>query len=413
MARGKGEGSISYDAKKGLHRVRVELPPIWDEAEGKWKRRHRYASSKDKKKAMQKLVKIQREVERGNLSSKTITVDKWVEHWLKDIAPQKINPNSIKSYRSALNKHVAERYKGKKLQELTPQRIRSLTAEIAERKSPGTARNLHSYLSKCLSDAVGDGYLLEHPMQHLTIPKRGKTVEKALTVEQAVELLKWLGKQMDEKTKHAHLAPLWIAFLLTGARKGELLGLEPDRVGSHLDVTWQLQRLNAEDVAAASKDYEYRHAGVKNFYLVRPKSKSGWRSYPLVEPLASIIKSLAADTPKGALVFRTPEGEPWDGDKITDLWYEMLVDSEIEMSATPTKERVNVHGARHTVADLLDLLGIPESVIMDILGHSTRHMSRSYRTRQSPAVKDAMESVSRLLQTGHAPQSAQLSSQLQ
>lgn len=402
MARGKGEGSISHDKLKGLWRVRVELPPVWDDEKGKWQRRHRYASSKDKKKAMQKLVKIQREVERGNLSSKNTTVDAWVKHWLKEIAPKKINPNSIQSYRSTLTKHVAERYKGKKLQHLTPQRIRSLTADIAEKKSPSTARNLHSYLSHCLKDAVGDGYLLEHPMKHLSIPKRAKTIEKAFTVEQAVDLLKWLGRQIDQQTEHAHLAPLWIAYLLTGARKGEMLGLEPDRVSDHLDVTWQLQRLKAEDVAAASEDYEHHHLE-GTFYLVRPKSKSGWRSYPLVEPLASIIKTLAENTPKGGLVFRTEDGSPWDPDKVTDLWYEMLVAAGVESTKTPAKDRVNVHGARHTVADLLDLLGVPETVIMDILGHSTRHMSRSYRTRQSPAVKSAMQSVSLLLQTGKKP----------
>lgn len=403
MARGKGEGSITHDEAKKLWRVRVELPAVWDDEKGKWRRRHRYASSKDKKVAMQKLRAIQREVERGNLSSKNTTVEAWVSHWLTEIAPKKVNPNSIRAYRSTLNRHVVERYKGKKLQYLTPTRIRSLTAEIAEQKSPSTARNLHSYLSHCLKDAVGDGYLLEHPMEHLSIPKRAKTAERAFTVEQAVDLLKWLGRQIDEQTKHAYLAPLWIAFLLTGARKGELLGLEPDRVGDHLDVTWQLQRLNADDVAAASADYEHRHLE-GTFYLVRPKSKAGWRSYPLVEPLASIIKAMAAGTPKGKLVFRTPDGSPWDRDKITDLWYAMLVAAGAEKAATPNKEMVNVHGARHTVADLLDLLEVPETVIMDILGHSTRHMSRSYRTRQSPAVKSAMESVAHLLQTGEAPQ---------
>lgn len=401
MARGKGEGGLSFDKANEVWVGSVELPSTWDDEKKRWKRNRRTVSSKNKKAAAKKLQGILREVEQGNLSTRKVKVSTWVDYWLTQVAPKKINPNTIRSYRSAL-KRVTERYGDKELGCLTPQRIREMTADVAQLKSASTARNLHSYLSHCLADAVGDGLLAKHPMEHLSIPKRAKTLEKAFEVEQAVNLLKWLGRQIDEQTKHAQLAPLWIAYLLTGARKGEMLGLEPERVSDHIDVTWQLQRLKHSDVEAASDDYEYRHLE-STFYLVRPKSKSGWRSYPLVEPLKSIIEAIAGDTPHGRLVFRRPDGKPWDPDMITDLWYEMLVAADIESSDTPTKDRVNVHGARHTVADLLDLLGVPESVIMDILGHSTRHMSRSYRTKQSPAVKSAMASVSELLRTGKTP----------
>lgn len=274
------------------------------------------------------------------------TVDEWITKWLEEIASKKVNPKTIQSYRSALKKHVSDRYGGKKLHYLSPARIRELTATPAEEKSPGTARNVHSYLSHCLADAVDDGLLVEHPMKHLAIPQRPRKAENALSVDNAVHLLKWLGRQIDQQAEHAHLAPLWVAYLLTGARRGALLGLEPDRVGEDtMDVTWQLQRLGADDLASASADYEHRHLQ-DSYYLVRPKSQSGWRTYPLVEPLRSLVKGVADRTPDGQLVFSSPDGAPLDSDSITRRWKKMLIAAGVETAETPAKDRVKLHGAR-------------------------------------------------------------------
>lgn len=403
MTRGKGEGSI-YQDKRGLWRCAVELPPSADGA-----RRRKVITSKKKSVVISKLRDLQNEVAvHGDIATRTISIDAWVTKWLDDIAPKKINPKTLGSYRSALTNHLVKRWGKKKLSYLTPGRIRDLTTEISASKSPATARNLHSYLSSCLKDAVNDGYLPRHPMEHLEPPKRSKAKEPALELDDAVKLLKWLARQIDQRTEHAQLAPLWITYLLTGARRGELLGLRPEYVGESLEVEWQLQRLSPAALAKAGADYETEHAGVKNFYLTRPKYEST-RSYPLVEPLKSMMTALAEATPAGQLMFLRPDGEPWDPDGITERWAAMLHTAGIERhdgpkdKQTPPEKRVTLHGARHTVVDLLYMLEVPEHVIMQIVGHTQRRTTRGYQTRQSPAVKSAMASVSHLLQTGEKP----------
>ena len=108
-------------------------------------------------------------------------------------------------------------------------------------------------------------------------------------------------------------------------------------------------------------------------------------------------------------MFTRPNGEPWDPDGITERWAAMLHAAGIERhdgpegKQTPPKERVTLHGARHTVVDLLYMLEVPEHVIMQIVGHTQRRTTRGYQTKQSPAVKSAMASVSHLLQTGEKP----------
>lgn len=404
MARGKGEGSIYQDAR-GLWRATVELPPSAD-----GKRRRKVISSKKKTVVVSKMRALQNEVaSHGDMPTRGITVQGWVDKWLDEIAPKKIAPGPLRSYRSALNLHVCQRYGKKKLSYLTPGRIRTLITEIERTKSAGTARNLHNNLASCLKDAAADGYLPKHPMEHLDAPRRAKKPEAALNTERTIDLLKWLAQKMDAQDDDwSHIAPLFIAYLLTGARRGELLGLRPEYVGESLDVEWQLQRIQAGELAKVSADFEREHVS-GNFYLTRPKYEST-RSYPLVEPLRSVMHSLADITPPGQLIFRRPDGEPWDKDGITYRWKKLMVASGIEVHAgpeklqTPRSERVKLHGARHGLIDILYALDIPEHIIVEIAGHADLKTTRGYRTRQSPAVKGAMESVSHLLQMGDETQ---------
>lgn len=404
MTRGKGDGGVWQDSR-GLWRASVELPPTVEE--GKTKRRRKVVSSKNKKILMQKLREAQKDLaHRGDLSTKTITLDAWIDKWLTDIAPTTRTPKTMASYRSTLNRHVSPRLGTRPLDRLTAGMIRDAIKDMQNATptkkgaSSGTARNAHSYLSAVLSDAVNDGWISNHPMEHLPLPRANRKTARALTVEQAVQLLRWLGQQMDKPAGEdltQGLASLWVTYLLTGARRGELLGLTPDRVTEdEISLEWQLQRFSPAAIASAPTDYEHRHL-TDNFYLVRPKSKAGWRSYPLVEPLRSFLHRVVSEAPEDGLLFRTPDGRPWDPDKITDRWADMLELAGIE-------DHVTLHGARHTVVDLLYILEVPEPIIMEIVGHSSRQVTRGYRSKYGPAVQKAMEQMSLLMQTGTAPQ---------
>lgn len=401
MARGKGDGSLFYDKTLGLWVCSVELPPS---PEGK--RRRKKLTSKRKAEVVRKLRELQRDIAlHGDIPTRTISVEAWVNKWLDEIAPKKIAPGPLRSYRSALTLHVAKRYGKKKLGYLTPGRIRSLIAEIEKDKSPGTARNLHHNLSSCLKDAVADGYLARHPMEHLDAPRRPKKRESALSTERTIELLKWLARKMDQDDDEwSQIAPLFIAYLLTGARRSELLGLRPEYVGDTLDVEWQLQRIHPEELEKVAADFEHEHVS-GNFYLTRPKYEST-RSYPLVEPLKSVMEIAAARTPPGQLIFQRPDGDPWDMDGITYRWRKLMValgwevHTGPEKDRTPPDQRVKLHGARHGLIDILYALDIPEHVIVEIAGHADLKTTRGYRTRQSPAVKSALEDMSKLLTPG-------------
>ena len=331
VRRPKGEGGI-YQRADGLWCAVLELP----NTDGK--RRRKVLARKDRADVVKELNTLKRELAKhGNLATNSYTVAKWMEHWLKDVPD---GTEMLSSTYTLLG---------------------------------------HNVLSTALKVAHREGLITANVCEMVDRPRARVTQQKALTLEQAVQLLQHLATRAD--------GPLWATYLLTGARRGEILGLEAERVTGELDLSWQLQRI--KDISKAPADWEYRELG-GTLYLTRPKSSAGWRVIPLVEPLKSIIALQVGDQEEG-LVF-TRNGKPWDPDRATKEWNKLLAEAGMP-------EGVVLHGARHTLVDLMFEAGVHAAITQEIVGHSTVAMTNKYRSRgNSPQLTAAMSSLSKLLE---------------
>jgi integrase len=342
--------------------------------------------------------KIQAELAKhGDLVTSVTTVEKWMNHWMDDIAPVKIRPKTLAGYRTVVNGYIIPLLGKKRLDKLTAQDVRRLHEVMQSTPKAPELRGLtelpegtvmlsstyallaHNALSTALKVALREGKITANPCDLVDRPRARVTRQKALTLEQAIRLLQHLATRAD--------GPLWATYLLTGARRGEILGLEAERVTGELDLSWQLQRIT--DITKAPADWEYRELG-GTLYLTRPKSSAGWRVIPLVEPLRSILKLQMGDQAEG-LVF-TRNNKPWDPDRASKEWNKLLIEAEL-----PTD--IVLHGARHTFIDLLFDAGVHEAITQEIAGHSKVAMTRKYRSKgNSPQLTAAMSSLSKLLE---------------
>lgn len=390
MARGKGEGSVYKRASDGMWCTSIELPAGLD-----GKRRRKVICRKSKPDVLAELRKVQAELEKhGNLNTGGVLLSRWAEYWMDRIAPKKIKPRTLAGYRTVIDGYIIPLLGKKPLDKITAQDVRRLhevmestpkDPELRKEKAipEGTVMLsstyvllTHNALSVMLDAAVEEGKAKVNPCKIVTRPTKRALEQSALTLSQMLDLLARLSTRKDQA--------LWATYLLTGARRGEIIGLEWDRVTDVIDLSWQMQRIT--DITKAPGDFEYRQ--VKGtLYLTRPKSKSGWRVIPLVDPLKSIL-DLHRQTGDGTgLVFRESD-RPWDPDRVTKAWKKLMVD-------TGLPEDVVLHGARHTTVDLLYAAKVPEDIIQAIVGHSTRQMTRSYRTRiDVQRLSEGMESLS-------------------
>jgi integrase len=399
MVRGKGEGAIYFKPSRGLWIGRFELPTHGGE------RRRKEFSAKTKAGVLEKRRQYMAQFEAaGDLPTGSMLTEKWLDYWLNNVAVKKLRPKTLASYRSLAKNHIAPAIGKTRIDKITPAHVRRvLTTMEKSGAAPTSCRNAFSTMSAAFRSAEREGHIHRNPCDLMDAPLKGIPDLEVLTTDEA--------RRLVDAFKNTPDAFLWATFLLTGARRGEILGLEWDRMTSHyvhdpvsdefvetweLDLSWQLQRLTWDHgcvsgssaptcgykygaycpkrVLEVPNDYEYRHLE-GGLYLTRPKSRAGWRIIPLVDPLASILirwRDMAPPNLHG-LMF-TEDGRPIDPDRATSAWPKVLADTGID-------KRVRIHDLRHTAVDLLYAAGVPEHIIILIVGHSNRLTSRSYRSR--------------------------------
>lgn len=417
--RGSGEGALFKDGR-GFWTAIVELPP----KDGK--RRRKVIRSKDKTIARNKLQDLQKDLAAtGDLPTSSMRLEAWMRHWFDNIQIHRIAPKTIAVYRTMIDRYIIPSIGQYRLEKLTPEHIRQMHRYVMntphhrhpERTlSSTTASQAHRVLSIALRDAVREGYATRNMATMVDAPKKARTQLVTLNADHGIQIL--------QTVSHDRLGSRWAAALLTGARQGELLGLEIDRVTDVLDLSWQLQRFtwshgctriagapscdwnNGSSCPArkleAPIDREYRHLQ-GGMWLSRPKSAAGWRIIPLVEPLKSILdrrleESLSEPNPHGLLWTADQkrdshtrdlmlDGAPIDPAQDNKAWHAVL-----KRAGVPD---ARLHDARHTTVDLLYEAGVDERLISEIVGHSTIGMTRRYKSRTNQAqLRDAMMKMS-------------------
>lgn len=407
----RGSGARYKDQTTGLWVVAVDLPPVRWNKDGKPirnRRVQRFKTRAEADAALRELLDQKRQL--GTLTTSAPTVKTWFEKWLTvQIIPNE-RPRTSKTYESYIRLYIVPALgAATKLNKLTPEDIRGIERYIVNhlRLSPSTATNAYHYASAGLDWAVNQGVLFANPAKRVDPPRKAIPNLDVFTLTDAMKLLQHLSNHPDKA--------LWSTYLLTGARRGEVAGLEFDRVGDYLDLSWQLQRLEFSHGCGGTcgkkragncpsrtldkpHDYELRPVN-GGLWLTRPKSRAGWRIIPLVEPLRSILLSHAATTPDNTwgLMFPTTHGRygtlvPPDPDRITNEW------PKLRDEVFGKGRRVRLHDVRHTTVDLLYLAGVPEDITQEIIGHSTRSMTRQYKSRSDIVrLRAAMESFSNML----------------
>ncbi|OCI30036.1 tyrosine-type recombinase/integrase [Oerskovia enterophila] len=402
--RGKGEGAIFYDEGRGLWTARFELPP--DPRTGV--RRRKTIRRKDKGDLIDARTKLLVDLDRaGDLPTSSPVLEKWVQIWLDKIAAPRLKPKSLAGYRSYMDQHVVPALGRYRLDQLSPSHIRRMHEAITDQGlSTTTALQAHRILAKCLTDAVREGKVSRNVATLVDAPRKAVTHQQSLTAEQAKIFLKHVAN-------HPHGAR-WAVAMLTGLRQGEQLGMTReflDLENEVITVAWALSRVVWEHGCgprelsgwpcgmARAGSCRHRSAPIPagtearqvhgGLWLLRPKSRAGWREVPMPPGLAQILRRHVETHAPADLVFTRDGGKPIDPAKDYHAWIALLDECGLP--------RVKLHSARHTTATLLYEIGVPENTRMAILGHSSATTTAGYTRIADSLTRDAMQRYGALL----------------
>ncbi|MFS2281373.1 tyrosine-type recombinase/integrase [Microbacterium sp. OR21] len=375
--RTRGSGSL-FLAKNGLWTVALPLPSE------NGKRRRKMYRSRNREVVLARLREYERSRAGTDLPSPSsyptgegTTVGEWFDYWLSECVYPHLRPRTADGYKSiAAGRIVPALGKDTPLAAVRPADIRRMQRDIREKCSPTTVRNAHVVAARAFDAAVREEEIPRNPVRLVEQPRPARP-QLDVPNSKDVRLLLDAFRTRPDGVK-------WMTYLLTGARRGEVVGLELDRVSDYVDISWQMQTLKRGENGRpiAPSDFEYRHL-YGGFFLTRPKSKAGRRTVPLIEPLRSLMRHHIATTEPNqwGLVF-TNKGRPIDPNIETRRW------RQVQREVLGADRFVRLHDLRHAAVDLLYAADIPEHMIVELVGHSTRAMTRAYK---SPAHLDRLK----------------------
>lgn len=350
----------------------------------------------------------------GTAPEKGLTVEKWFRYWLDEIV--NVRPRVWADYKSVVEKHIIPGIGHHRLDKLQPEHLRALYKAMDARGDRGRRPNAHRRISTALAAAEKEGKVTRNVAKLVPTPSGAGGKRKSIGSANARALLSATARAEDR------LQSRWAMALLAGARQGECLGLEWDRVNldaEYADIEWQLQRLpwshgcEGEDgqptcgkkrggncpqrTFRLDPDYEHRQLD-GGLCLVRPKSDAGWRRVPLVPTVSAALRRRweLYEAERGryqvdhGLVWCRPDGRPIPPDVDNDAW-----DDACQLAGIPPAD---LHEARNTTATLLLEAGVDVKIIEAILGHADAATSRAYQTVDLGPARDALMKAERLLE---------------
>ena len=217
--RAAGEGTVRK-RKNGLWEGRVTLGT--NPGTGKPIRRSVYGHTqkevREKKTALLRSLDTQTYLEPSKL-----TVEAWMQRWLKDYVETTLKPLTVDTYRIVAKNHILPALGAKRLQELSAADVQRMIANMSRAgKAPKTVRNVCAVLSKSLTAAVKAGIIAHNPAQNAELPKPKKSDIHPLTEAEMPLFLRAIsGDEMEG---------VFALCLFCGLREGEALGLSWDAV---------------------------------------------------------------------------------------------------------------------------------------------------------------------------------------
>jgi len=340
----------------------VDLP------NGRTTRKHLYGRTQKEAKA--KLDAANRDKAKGVLVATSPTVAKWMAEWLekKRRPPKPLKPQTWNGYKSKVNTYIVPALGKKRLTELRPQHIEAMYDDLRARGlKEATVRQTHAILKKALKDAERLGKLGRTPMDRVDPPGTEVDERDQWTLEQAGIALRAAGES----------ARWWLA-IFYGMRQGEVLGMEWDY------VDWERHAFAVED----TRQNDYDNAGA---ILGDPKSKASRRTLPMVPQIEIRLKLLweVAGRPTSGLVFPNARGNLMDPKRDWSRWRAFIATTDLPVIA--------LHAARNTAASLMEAAGIPDRVVMQVLGQSTLKVTHRYQRAELQRVRDYLDQAGSLL----------------
>ncbi len=378
MKRNANGESTVYEGKDGRWHGRVTVGVRDD---GSADRRH--VSRKTEKAVRAAVRKLESDRDSGKVkkAGRTPTVEKWLLHWLENIAALSVKSSSYEAYRVAVHVHLVPGIGKHRLDKLEPDHLERFYAKMIRSGSkPGTAHQAHRTIRTALGQAVRRGYITSNPAAIATPPR---LTEEEVDPYSVAEVQRILAAAANHRN-----SARWAVALALGLRQGEVLGLKWTDVDlGNGTMVIRRSRVRPKYEHGCGGDCGRKPGYCKQKRQIRPdtddtKSRAGRRTVGLPGELVTLLQKHRDEQDQerensrqlwtdGGWVFATRTGGPLNPNTDYREWKHLIHEAGVRDA--------RLHDARHTAATALLILGVPERAVMDLMGWSSTSMAKRYQ----------------------------------
>jgi len=337
----------SYERRGSKWSAIVDLPA--DPVTGKRRRRRLTA---DTKREVEQLVAATIQSGSGGfVPDGKILVRDFFEQWLPTLE-SRVRPSTMRRYQDLARLHLLPDLGNIRLAKLTTADVQRLYAgRLRAGLAPTTVRHVHGLLHRAMSDALRWDLVVRNVTEAVSPPRRSTPEAKTWDAHQVASVL--ASAASDD------LECLWRLALITGMRRGEILGLRWGDV-DYDNGSLFVRRTMSRGASSRLEDGE-------------PKTVSGRRRIALP---ASVLESLRRHRLRQLeyrlaagpafkdqmLVFANETGGPLHPNTVANRFRKLTLGADVPV--------IRFHDLRHTCATLMMAQGEHPKVVQERLGHA-------------------------------------------
>lgn len=321
------------------------------------------------------------------------------DDWMEGAAKRILKPKTWSWYNSALKKWITPQFGDWPICDISRAAVKAFIDSLLSNPKLGRkfVKNTAILLHRLFEEAIDREIIAANPARKIKIKAENDEDDRALTDQQIAKIREDLTKVLLE------LPPVYQAILcasvLTGARRGELLGLrweDIDCVKGSINIRRTLQRVPKKMLEGGTFDVE--RLGNSGLALLTPKSKKSRRRIEMGTGLTSLFERIKEERNDCPFVFQDEFGKAIDPDRVNKI-----------LRAAQKKAGVHfrLHSLRHLHSSLLVEAGASIKQAQARLGHASAmttadiytHVVSDEGRKLSTKVEVALPSVSKSLAT--------------
>jgi integrase len=341
------------------------------DAEGK--KRYRWFSHPTRRTAEGHLTQLLAQAQAGDgLPPSRLKLSQFLESWLSDYAEGHVGPTTLAGYRIIVRRHLVPALGHVPLSRLTAQTIQGyLTRMLQSGRSSTTALHHYRLLHQALKHAYRWGLIARNPADLVDAPSMRKAPMRVWDEEQTRLFL-------AEARRSSRFYALYLTAVLTGMRRGELLGLrwrDVDMLLGTISVQQTFYRLGKQQL------------------FQEPKTQTSRRRVDLPQALVAELAALRKEQQRLSallgdeykdhdLVFAQSNGKPLHGGNLSRRDFPAI-------QKNAKLPRIRFHDLRHCHATQLLRAGVNPKVVQERLGHATPAFTLAVYSHTLPGMQAA------------------------